>query len=270
MIVTDKFVMINFPKTGSAFARKMLQIVHHGSNYSYLDKLLFKLNIVKRPYFEIFEVPNIRDMSHRRNFMDEHGIFIQIPDEHRKKLVLSIKRNIYDRYISIYEFEDWKRDPWLDIDVLKNKFSNYPDLSFEQFMSLILNNNPMELLPEVNRKLPVGPITSQFILFYFREPFKILNSIDEHYIASEDFKKDLADIRFIDQANLNNELFQFLKDLGYKERRIKFILDGQPINKSTPAGKTRDDYFTEELYKEVQSKEKLLFKILDHLKTKDQ
>ena len=63
MIITDKFVMINFPKTGSAFARKMLQIVHHGNNYSYLYKFLFKLNILKRPYFEILEVPNIRDMS---------------------------------------------------------------------------------------------------------------------------------------------------------------------------------------------------------------
>ena len=82
--------------------------------------------------------------------------------------------------------------------------------------------------------------------------------------------KDMADIQFIDQANLNQELFEFLTSQGYKEQRIEFILEEQKINSSTPHGKTKNDYFTDELYSLVKQKEKLLFKILNHLKNKDQ
>lgn len=263
MIITDSFVMINFPKTGSAFARKMLQQVHHGSNASILEKACYRLRIKKRPFFLVHEEPNIREVTHRRGHLDEHGIYIQIPKAHIHKKVISIKRNIYDRYISLYEFRNWEKSPWLDVEMLKNKFSNYPNISFKDFMHIILDHNPIELLPEVNKSLTIGPATAQFILFFFKEPFKTLKEIDDDYVKSDAYKKDISPVIFLDQANLNEELYKFLREEGYPKRKVKFILEAKKINNSTPKHKTRNDYFTPELYDLVNEKEKLLFKMLE-------
>ena len=104
--------------------------------------------------------------------MDEHGIYIPNPKKSTEKsLSLALNEIFMTVTFQFMNSKIWKRDPWLVEEVLKEQFVNYPDLSFEQFMTLILNNNPMELLPEVNKKLTVGPMTAQFILFYFKKPF---------------------------------------------------------------------------------------------------
>lgn len=265
MIITDRFVMLNFPKTGSAFARKMIGKLYDNRRKSIINKILYRTRLKSRPYYEVFRAPNIRDMSHKRNFMDEHGVFIQIPEVHKHKKVISIKRDIFDRYISLYEFGDWKRAPWLAKTKLKKCFKNYPNITFREFMKLIIEYNPIEMLPEVNRKLPIGPATAQFILFFFKNPFKILNKIDNNYIESDAYKEDMADVHFLEQGNLNKNLYDFLVNQGNKKSKVKFILKEKRINNSTPTNKTKDDYFTDELYHIVNEKDKLLFKFMKTL-----
>lgn len=266
MIITDSFVMINYPKTGSAFARKMLQQVHHGKNETILEKVSYRLGIKKRPLFLVHEEPNIREVTKRTGILDEHGVYIQIPKEHAHKKAISIKRNIYERYISLYEFRDWERAPWVDKEELLKKYPNYPDITFEEFMELLFNNNPFQQLPEVNNKLMVGPATAQFILFFFKEPFKILNKIDSSYISSGQYKNDMANVHFLDQKDLNVELYNFLRSQGYPKRRIDFIIEAKKINNSTPKGKTVRDYFTGDLLNLVNEKDNLLFNIFNEYK----
>lgn len=265
MIITDKFVLLKYPKTGSKFAREVLLKVHSNKKHSFFEKVLFRLNIKNRPSFRIHEAPNIREMSHKRNFMDQHGIYIQIPKEERHKKIVSIIRDVYDRYISMYEFKDWIRTPWIDENELKQQYPDYPELSFRDFLLMLFEHNPIQDLPEVNKKLSIGPATSQFILFFFKDPFKILNEIDEEYINSDRFKNDIADISFLNQNNLNQELYEFLTANGYNKNEVQFILNEQKMNTSRPEGKNKDDYFSEELYDMVHKKDKLLFKILEHI-----
>ena len=73
----------------------------------------------------------------------------------------------------------------------------------------------------------------------------------------------MADVRFLDQANLNRDLYDFLVEMGYPEKSVKFILSEGRINNSTPREKTRDDYFDRALYEKINEKEKLLFRILN-------
>ena len=266
MIITDDFVMINFPKTGSTFARKMIQDIHCYNKYNFIEKFFYKIKFVKKPFFQILETPNIRNSSNKYKFMDEHGIYKQVPEIHKHKRLMTIKRDVFSRYISMYEFKDWQRAPWLNEKELKVKFDNYPDISFHDFVTLIIENNQIERLPDINKKLLIGPTTAQFILFYFKEPFKILNTIDEAYIQSDNYKNDMINITFLDQGKLNQELYDFLLSVGYKKNKIKFILEAQKINNSTPKGKTINDYFTKDLYDYISYHERFLLKIMEDLK----
>jgi len=81
MIITDDFVMLNFPKTGSSFAREALK------------RLYANRNIIE------LMLPKITEKRYRDR-VDQHGTFRQIPLAHKNKPVLSITRNPLSRFQS--------------------------------------------------------------------------------------------------------------------------------------------------------------------------
>jgi hypothetical protein len=238
-------------------------LIRANNNNSYLERISFKLGIKRRPYFENFKVPNIRTTSFRKMKEDDHGVCSQIPEIHAGKQIVSVKRNLFERYISAYEYGDWKKAPWVEDSVLKARFPAYPNLNFEEYINMLNTYNPLENHPLVNRKLPVGPVTSQFILYYFKKPFKILKNIDNSYIQSDKYKNDMFNIHFLNQDDLNNELFGLLIELGYDRSKVAFILDETRHNRSTPITGKIENYFSSELLTMVKEQEAFLFKIFN-------
>lgn len=263
MIITDKFVMINFPKTGSTFVRNVLKKIH--TNYTFYKKIFFKFGIRKKPYYKRLLLPSIRNTDSRTIIKDEHGICSQIPKEFRNRLIVSVYRDIFERYISIYEYGNWKKSPWIDKEILINENKNFPNITFEEFVKLWTKCNPLEYHSKINKKLPIGPLTSQFILFFFKNPFIVLNEIDEKYINSKQYKKDIENIYFLRQKSLNKDLYNFLKNQNYSKNKINFILKEAKHNVSTPKGKSTNDYFTEELISFIKTKEYFLITIINDL-----
>jgi len=261
MIITDEFVVINFPKTGSTFVRNTLKRVHQ--RQSLLGKLLFASRLKRKPYYENLWLPNIRTNSARRNKLDEHGVCSQIPTRHLDKKIVSVKRNLFEHYISSYEYGDWKKAPWVEEEILNKKFTNYPNLSFEEYVDLIHEHNPMEYHPRIGRKLSIGPASCQFILFYFKRPFDIINNMNQEYLELKKYEDDMYPVHFLDQANLNDELYNFLIKFKYQKRKVNFILEEGKHNTSTPVNKSIDDYFTESLLRKVKEKEAFLFSIFN-------
>jgi hypothetical protein len=259
MIITDDFVMINFPKTGSTFVRNVLKRVHN--DYSFLEKTVYFFGKKKKPLYINFWIENIRDTSFRYGVKDEHGLCSQIPKKHISKQIVSIKRNVFERYISLYEYADWKVAPWIKVSDIKKIYPNYPDLSFKEYLNLLFHFNPWEIHPKINRKLPMGPATTQFIVFYFKNPFKVLREIDENYLMSDYYKKDMYNVHFLEQNNLNDDLYNFLSKKGYKEQKISFIKNLKRQNVSRPKNKNIKDYFNDDLISMVREKDKFLFKI---------
>ncbi|MFD0864087.1 sulfotransferase domain-containing protein [Sungkyunkwania multivorans] len=258
MIITDDFVMINFPKTGSTFVRSVLHQIHHARVH---HKSPLRRLLSKDPEFVNLKLPNIRTTSFRKGLEDEHGICYQIPEEHRQKKIVSVKRDLFDRIVSSYEYMDWKKAPWISEGEIKERFPNYPNLGFEDYVHLLIEHNPLEVHPEINRKLPIGPLSSFFILFYFKEPFEVLRSIDEAYINSSKYKEDMFDVTFLDQANLNDELHRFLLSNGYKQKEIEFILTEEKKNTTEKNGRTTRDYFADPLLELIKEKEAFLYKV---------
>lgn len=259
MIITDEFIMINFPKTGSTFVRNVMKELY--SNTNYLDKQLIKFKLKNEKRLINLQLPNIRVNSKAYGLKDEHGLFFQIPNEYKDREIVSVSRNLFERYISAYEYGNWKKHPWVDEEVLKNRYKTYPELSFKQYMDLVHFFNPYNSNPRINNKLNIGHATCQFILYYFKEPFKILNSINSNYIDSNRYLNDMAKITFLKQDNLNTDLYNFLISKGYNRKKTAFILKKGKENNSTPKGKKISDYFDKNLLNQTKERDKLLFNI---------
>ena len=69
MLITDKFVMINFPKTGSTFARKALMQVHAPSR---AGRILQKLKLARPELEELFMLKFLRKRCFSRTRKSNH------------------------------------------------------------------------------------------------------------------------------------------------------------------------------------------------------
>ena len=279
MIITDKFVMLNFPKTGSSFARSMLKTVHNYDEgwlndtlhrairrfrYGTLpNRALRRLDsLVNRDMTELI-VPKVygRHVGYQQS---QHGRYSQVPVEHRHKTMVSVVRNPFSRYVSAYLYEGWKeRYPQLYPDRLKKDVPAFPDLSFSEYYDMIHLYKQETRLLDVAIKIDLGDTTIQFIRFYFREPDRVLGQIDDEYIASGTYRDDMAPVVFLHQENLSEELFQFLLEMGYPEEEIRFINEAERVNVSQRRSDQQllDDFYTEDLVQTILRRDRLLFEL---------
>lgn len=249
MIATEKFVYVHMPKTGGTF----------------VATVLFRLqNILQTRYVRTPRRPNtfFRKMAGPM----KHAPVRAIPRSQRQKLVLGTVRNPYDYYVSQYEFGWWKRTEWLKyyraVPGFKERYSSFPNLSFEEYLRLEAAAYGSPQNSEFDSEQAIGLQTEQFLQFYCREPEKVLPFIDDDYIMQRRYEAELTDIRFIKTSRLNQELHDFLLEMGCDVEDLAFIL---PMGKVLPGGKGRrkdqrwQDYYTPELKRNVRQRERLLF-----------
>lgn len=99
MIVTDTFVMINFPKTGTTFCRNAMQRIRDctltRSNPNKIEWIMYKLGLKRKPHIELLALPNEKDKK-TLGKLDEHGMVCQIPMAYRDRPIMSVTRNVFE------------------------------------------------------------------------------------------------------------------------------------------------------------------------------
>ncbi len=207
-------------------------------------------------------LPNLKRIGGAR-VTNVHGTWEQIPDEFRDRPVISCIRNPFDRYISTYEFRNWIEPKPDNLVKILAQYPAFPELSFKQYLEFInvfdINSRTgHELL-----KVDIGMITYAFIQFFFKDPMRTIETMDEGYLGSEQHRCDMAGVKFLRTENLNQELYDLLLEFGYEERDISFIIDEPRVN-ATPQRKGKNDwerYYDRELYELVKHKERLILKL---------
>lgn len=163
-------------------------------------------------------------------------------------------RNPYNLYVSQYELGWCKRKEFFKyyrgIPDFETKYPNFPNINFADYVKLTnqafcqLNNG------DFASEDSLGLQTEEFIKFYFINPQQLLSSINDDYMSSQRYKTNMFNIHFIKTSSLNEELYHFLLDMGYKSEDLKFILE---LGKILPGGKGRskeqgwEQYYTPEL-----------------------
>ena len=261
MIITDDFIMLNFPKTGSSFARKVIKQLY-GEHNSHIRKLMEKLCLCS-PRVRDFMLPKI-DVKVNYKAKDQHGTLRQIPESHRGKRIVSITRNPLERYVSTYFFKWWQSFPPADIHTIREKYPHFPDLSFPEYYEMTHLYGKQNRLQNIVPKIDLGLHTIQFIQFYFHDPEAVLTKIDHQYIEQEDFRRDMGSVEFLHQENLNSELRLFLIDVGFNENQLKFIDSLGKVNiteKKEKAPRLSNVAVESGFRNTILERDKLMFKI---------
>jgi len=260
MIITEKIVILNLPKTGSSFVRIVIKNIFLKRNKNILAKSLHILGLKSKGYKEIMtEHPIIP------NYKDQHGCYDQIPAKYKNNVILSVIRNPYSRLESIYRFKWWAHNPLLTKEELKRNFPNFPDLTFDQFLKLQdLTNEIMKEKYKICKDIKIGNQTIQFIRFFFKDHKKVLARLNNNYIISGAYKNDICNVTFIKNENLNEELVLFLSKNGFSNEELHLIFNHKKINVSSNI--TNQSIVNEKLLlKYINEKEWILFEILSHL-----
>jgi len=261
LIVTNKFVLLNFPKTGSSFARKVIKDIH-GVDSGWKHKLL-KIGLgvpkFKELYFEkIYDIKYINKCG-----VDQHGCFRQIPDEQLDKVIVSIIRNPYSRYVSAYRYGWWKNNPPVDIEEIKEKFPNFPKLSFEEYMKFCLVYSRRGMLKECFESKPIGMYSLLFINFFSRTPSVTIENYLNNGIVDE-----FSYIKFLKNEDLNNELEYFLCSMGYRDKDLEKVGEIKKQNVSASDGASLEGFYTQELLEFVNKYDDYIFRVFPEYKAK--
>jgi hypothetical protein len=262
MIITDRIVVLNNPKTGSTFVRTVLKQLHGhpAPGPRLLQRALRRLGLRRDTGLTelLLPVPGaVMPMP-----PNQHGGYCQIPPQHRGKEIMSVVRDPFARLLSIFRFRWWSEYPGVAAHVLERHFPTFPDLTLEQYLRL----EEMAMDTRLNGRasgLQVGRQTIRFIDMFFRDPPAVLGRLDADYLDSDQFLEDLPCIRFLSTERLNQQLHAFLLEHGYPPARLQFILDHERVN-ATP-GQPAGDEWTDALVASYMHRERLLFRILGHL-----
>lgn len=255
MLATKDFVMINFPKTGSTFARNALMRVYEPTR---LQRLLGRIGVKKPTIVEYLMKQDFFTEVHARSnpVVEQHGAVSQIPLEHIGKPILSVVRNPLDRLISIFEFRNWVERPFPDQQTLEGWFPHFPELSFDEFLEM--SHRAVAYAQPEGMRTQVGMMTTQFIRFYAHDPLKTMLALRDDTDLVKDYDQHFPKVHFLHTESLSKELHQYLFQLGIPEDRISFILDMKKLNttkRSLPV------YMTPGHVARIQQSERLLFQL---------
>lgn len=249
IVLSPRFVFLHLPKTGGSFASKMLAGVLRPRNFP--ERLL-------RRWFGKHYI-----------FTNQHGTRREIPEGWRHLPVLSIVRNPYDRYVSEYFFGRWKlmRNEWVDWEGIRRDYPRFPDLSFPEFVEIATGRLALLRQPDHRPEDRFGRYSEQFVDFFWRDPEKAYPAMDDAWMAARGWEAELEGVRFLHQDSLNRELHDYLREAGYPERRVAFILDHGKIQPKAGAPSTRPQdrhwstWYTGEARAMVRHRDRLLFSI---------
>lgn len=243
--------MLNFPKTGSTFARSIVKKAYK-TQCPPLKKLAIRLGLSQ---------PLVQDLliyNPRAHIADQHGTVRDIPAMYRSKRKVSIIRNPINRYLSQYAFKWWQKHPPAPLAEILAVYPHFPELSFTEFYQM---NQRWAVPARLNGLgLPhydVGLQTLQFIEFFFEDPRTAVIQLLEEDVSS--IASELSEISFLKQESLNTELKAFLvAHTPFDEHQLAFIENKRPLNTSEAKPDKRvaiDDDVKQAIYR----RDKLLF-----------
>lgn len=261
MLVTDQFVVLNFPKTGSSFVRATIKRIHDFNAWP--KPMLRKLHIPHRSSLQEFILPVIINENHPYQ-LSPHGTYQQIPEKHKNKIIVSITRNPFDRYVSQYLFGWWKEEYLHAYPLyIYKKYPRFPDISFQDYYNMVHCVGRKSRLKDASPGIDLGMHTIQFIQFFFKDPYKTLCEIDAEYTQQKRYQADIPEIFFLHQEHLNQELHDFLIACDYPQEKINFILNAKKVNISRRSKHQQNlaDFYTPDLIEQIRYRDKLLFKL---------
>lgn len=259
MVITNDFVFIHVPKNGGTFITKCIlelydKTTDKNRKRNIIDRLYYHLSRENTNYSNHYKSEALEDLGIKR--VTQHQGCDEIPFKHKQKPIVSILRNPFDRYVSIYKFDWWGKHIAVSEKILNRNFPNFPNLSFKKYMDLLFNYKFSLFKERIGTNLDVGVYTFYYIKHFAKNYMDLLKNVQDISQLTDD---DFYDVNFLHTEKINLELYEFLEKTGWPEKRIKFILTKGKVNASRASNSYRQ-YYDEELIDLIMEKDAFLFK----------
>lgn len=222
---------------------------------SYYLRLKRKLGVLK---------PTIREVMSEhiliQGYKDQHGAYFQIPKDSRSKKIVSVMRNPTDRFDSEFRFEWWKKHPHVPMDIIRGQLPNFPELSLKEYIlyrKLLANHLKGHL--GISEKVEMGDQTITFLYMFLKEPHVFFRKMGDSLPDAKDVRANLCDLSFLKQENLNQDLFDFLRTVGFLNTEIEFIKKYKKVNVSPDS---ESSHFKEEVRTYVHKVDAIMIEVL--------
>lgn len=265
MIITDRFVLLAFPKTGTTYTTSALRRIHSRRGWrGRLWPLAWQKRDFPRPGYREHRILRPAAPPFSKERMSRHGTWSDIPELDRSKQLVSVTRNPFTRYTSAYLFQTRMRDqlrPVAPLDVLRATYPGYPDLSFPDYYDLLHRFELPSLLDGIKPGMPLGTHSVSFIRFYFRDPETALRRMTPAYIKDKAYLQDMAEVKFLHQESLREEFTAFLRTAGYSEEECALAeqLKQENVARRSEEESMLSHFYNEALRQEVLARDALLF-----------
>ena len=262
VIVTDRFVFLAFPRTGTTFVRQALRELYLRSDAGLLARIGWRRRPTARRFRELILPIQDTWSAERAGRRSQHGTVSQIPPEARALPVMSLVRHPLDQIVSAYEFRYWQKNPIWEVGTLEREYPGYPDLTFEQYVDMTHVYGVRNLAKGESLRADVGPVTLRFLKFYSRNPGSVVHGLTDADLDGGKLIEDLSRVRFVHTENLVPELREFLAEVGFPPAQTEFIAGLPRANAAeTRRGRPWSTYYTTELLEKVRYKERALFRL---------
>jgi len=259
VLLTERFVLLNYPRTGSTFARSALRALYRRREGPW-GHALVRLGLAQASCRELLLPIERTATARREGRRSQHGALSQIPPSERGKLVVSIARHPLDQVVSAYEHGFWRAHPPGDEQVIRRRFPRFPELSFSQYLELTSEFDRTNVLQGVPLQADVGPCTLHFVRFFAVDPDAALARLSAESISSGEFLARLPPVRFLHTEHLAEELAAFLGELGFEAAETAFLRSLPRVNVAARRrGRPWSEYFTPEQERDFRWRERLLF-----------
>jgi len=264
MIITNDFVLINFPKTGSTFARQIITDLYLKKlKRNRIQKLANMLGVRKNYFLRELFLPKTEYLTEKGDQEDQHGRYVQMPEEFRQKPVLSVVRDPVVRNISFYEFGWWKRYYAAPLEEIKKLFPTFPDIDFQTYLKFQkYNSRYRDTGTDINDD--IGEQTVQFIQYFFKRPREVFAKLNDEYIYSGVYRQDLPDMTLLTTETLNSDLYKYLLGCGFSRKEVGIVTTKGPVRPEQTKRKTekeRSAYLTDDLIRTIRHSERYLYRI---------
>ena len=255
MLIADEFTFVHLPKTGGTFVTRLLKETLVPS------AVLRGLHEVRRKYG--LAIPGVR---YRYRELDKHLFVRRMPADARDRPLVTSVRNPLDLYVSQFKFGWWRENPdkWFAAPAAAiADHGPVDDWTFETFVRGTLDHSHWATKYPVSPDAP-GRFAAEWAHFFCPRPAEVFSSGDvgEQLAA---LTAQMPPVRYLHQETLNDDLADFLVDLGVDADRVAEVRSHAPIlpgARRRPHGEGWPKHYTPELESLVRDREKLLFALL--------
>lgn len=258
MIITERFVMLNLPRSGSSFARQVIKQAHWHHPPSLSQRIAARLGAPPRMLKDLLMKPiHFNPAYNERAKEVAHGAYNQIPEEHRRKAIVTVLREPLSRLVSLYEFRAWAKDPRPSESMVRALHPRFPDLTFEEWYRLGMGPGYSAAAPP-GMRTDAGPLTLQFIRMYARDPLRTALALHDGLDLRREYRDHFPRITYLRSERLTVDLPRFLLRHGYSRASLRFVQHKQRENRT---GRTQQRYFTPAMAAEIRHRERFFYQL---------